>query len=118
MTYNFDEKDIIDQLIFLYDNNTDCIFEELINIIYSIILNNNINDIYEIINEYGGIDYIFNLYKLKYENTSILKIDKNNKLVDYNLLAFIGLYDTIYNKIINIINDNNIDYLCNEINKL
>ena len=53
------------------------------------------------------------LYENKYKYTSILDIDKENKLNNYNKVAFIGMFDYLFNKISSIIN---IDKLCDELN--
>jgi hypothetical protein len=120
MAYNYEESDIINEMIDLYDdtNKNDSInniYITLIEILYNLIIYNDSENILEIIETYGGFNYISMLYENKYKLSNILIIDKNNQLTNYNLFAFIGMFDYLYNKIINTIN---IDNLCGELSLL
>lgn len=122
MAYNYEESDIINEMIDLYDNTNkndslNNIYDNLTEILYNLIIYNDSENILEIIETYGGFNYISILYENKYKHqlSNILEIDKNDQLNNYNLIAFIGMLDYIYNKIINIIN---INELTNELSLL
>jgi hypothetical protein len=115
MNYNYDENDIINEMLDLNDINI--IYYNLQEIIYNLVIVNDSDNILEIIDEYGGFNDIYILYENKYKYTSLLDIDKENKLNNYNKIAFIGMFDYIFNKISSIINTkNNIDDLCDQLN--
>jgi hypothetical protein len=122
MAYNYEESDIINEMIDLYDdtNKNDSInniYNTLNEILYNLVIYNDSENILEIIQLYGGFDYILMLYEniYKYPLSNILEIDKNNKLNYNNLIAFIGMFHHLYNKIINLIN---INELCNDLSLL
>jgi hypothetical protein len=94
MEYNYEEKDIINELYNSYLDNKDFNYsEELKLLIFDIIRYNDDANINEIINKYGGIYDLILLYQNKYSEMSL------DNLNYYELLAFIGLYDYIYTKI-------------------
>jgi len=125
MNQNYDENDIINEMLQLYEplkkkESLLLIFNTLREVLYNLIHYNDIYNINEIIKNYGDYNNISILYFTKYKDTSIInfKIDFGENLNDYYLIAFIGMFDFIYNKIIEIIesskfNNNEIDDLCN-----
>jgi hypothetical protein len=120
MAYNYEEADIISEMIDIYDSKNkdssiNIIYNNLIEILYNLIIYNDSENILEIIETYGGFNYISMLYENKYKLSNILAIDKKNELTNYNLVAFIGMFDYLYNKIINTIN---IDDLCDGLSVL
>lgn len=92
MNYNFEENDIINEIYNSYLSKNDY-EKELKQLIYEIIIYNDESNIDELVRKYGGIYYLTNLYNSKY-----IFIDYPN-LPLINLLAYVGLYDYIYNKI-------------------
>ena len=92
MNYNYDENDIINEiyLSYLSNNNYE---KELKQLIYEIIIYNDKSNLDELIKKYGGVCYLTNLYHLRYKSIYY------PELPFYNLLAYIGLYDYIYNKL-------------------
>ena len=122
MAYNYEETDIINEMIDLYDdtNKNDSInniYNTLTEILYNLVIYNDSENILEIIELYGGFNYIFMLYEniYKYPLSNILEIDKSDQLNYNNLIAFIGMFHHLYTKIINIIN---INELTNELSLL
>jgi len=115
---NYDENEIINTLFASYKNNNNLqiIYNELLEIIYNIIINhsNSFEPYLDIINDNGGIYTVIHLFTTKYKHTDILKIDIYNRLQFYELLAFIALFDKIYNKIINNIHND----ICNIIENI
>jgi hypothetical protein len=92
MNYNFEETDIINEIYNSYLSNND--YEsELKQLIYEIIIYNDKSNIEELIQKYGGIYYLTNLYNSKYKSINYPDLPL------YDLLAYVGLYDYIYNKI-------------------
>jgi hypothetical protein len=122
MAYNYEETDIINEMIDLYDNTNkndsiNNIYNTLTEILYNLVIYNDSENILEIIELYGGFNYIFMLYETiyKYPLSNILEIDKSDQLNYNNLIAFIGMFHHLYTKIINLIN---IDELCNDLSIL
>jgi len=96
MTYNYDENDIVNTI---YDYYMDSKYDwksELKSVINELIIYNDEENIMEIIEVYGGIFAICQLYEMKYKNSNLF-IDI--QLNYYQTLAFIGLYNSIYEKI-------------------
>ncbi len=96
MTYNYDENDIVNTI---YDYYMDSKYDwksELKSVINELIIYNDEENIMEIIEVYGGIFTICQLYEMKYKNSNLF-IDI--QLNYYQTLAFIGLYNSIYEKI-------------------
>ncbi len=92
MNYNYDENDIINEIYLSYLSKND--YEtELKNIIYEIIIYNDESNLEELIQKYGGIYHLTNLYNNRYKSINYPNLPL------YNLLAYIGLYDYINNKI-------------------
>ena len=96
MNYNFDENDIIQEIYnsYLDKNNWQL---ELKEVLLEIVIYNNDENINEIIDLYGGSYHLCNLYNNKYKN--LININDTN-ISYYSLLAFIGLYNSIYDKIL------------------
>ena len=99
-------------------NNIQYMYDECLKIVYNVVIYNDfLENILDIINEYGGISIINDIYNKKYKNSTILEIDINNKLQFYELLAFIGIFDTVITKVLNniygkAIDNNDIDNIC------
>jgi len=92
---NFEEEEIINEIYNLYKlDNTIDINKELCLIIYDIVNYNDDDNIKEIINNYGGICVIMELYNNNYKNKF-----NNIELDLQELMAFIGIYNYIYYKI-------------------
>mgnify|MGYP003332785373 CR=1 FL=1 len=92
MNYNFEETDIINEIYNSYLSNND--YEtELKEVIYEIIIYNDESNLEELVQKYGGIYHLTNLYTTRYKGLDY------PELPFYNLLAYIGLYDYIYNQI-------------------
>jgi len=96
MNYNFDENDIIQEIYnsYLDKNNWQL---ELKEVLLEIVIYNDDENINEIIDLYGGSYHLCNLYNYKYKN--LININDTN-ISYYSLLAFIGLYNSIYDKIL------------------
>ena len=99
MNYNFEETDIINEIYNSYLNKNDY-KTELQNLIYEIIIYNDKSNIDELVNKYGGIYHLTNLFNVKYKSMNHLDLPY------IDLLAFIGLYDYIYNKVNEMIIEN------------
>lgn len=95
MSYNYEESDIIDVIYNSYLNNNNW-EKELKDLIFEIVIYNDDDNINEIINSYGGIFHLCNLYVSKYKMV-FNKIE--HKLSYYQLLAYIGIYNKIYTDI-------------------
>lgn len=120
---NYDEKDLIEYMLTSYQehNNIQYMYDECLKIVYNVVIYNDfLENIIDIINEYGGISKINELYNQKYKNSTILEIDIYNRLQFYELLAFIGIFDTVITKVLNniygkVIDNNDIDNICSSI---
>jgi len=121
MNYNYDEAEIIKEMFELYDINNKnesirIIYNNIREILYNLVIYNDVDNIMEIINEHGGIYQLTLLFENKYKNSDLLEIDISNSLNYYNLLAFIGLFDYLYTTILGVIEEleiESIDNLCN-----
>lgn len=110
MAYNYDETAIINEMFDLYDKDEKEksiaeIYSNLKEIVYNLIIYNDGDNILGLINDYGGIQEINGIYFTKYKDSNLLDVDKSNQLRDYNLLAFIGLFDYIYTIVIGVIEE-------------
>lgn len=117
---NYDEKDLIEYMLTSYQehNNIQYMYDECLKIVYNVVIYNDfLENILDIINEYGGVSIITDIYNKKYKNSTILEIDIYNRLQFYELLAFIGIFDTVITKVLNniygkVIDNNDIDNIC------
>ncbi len=99
MNYNYEEEDIIREVYESYIRKEE--YEDYMKkIVYEIIIYNDDSNINELINKYGGIEYLSYLYMTRYKTIDY------KELSYINLLAYIGLYDYVYNKVNEIIIEN------------
>jgi len=95
MAYNYDETDIANEIYNSYLENKHDWQHELLQVIGEIVIYNDDENINEIIQTYGGQYHICQLYERRYKNLNL-----NDENLSYNqFLAFIGLYNSIYEKI-------------------
>lgn len=99
MIYNYDESDIVNQIYDSYCENKHNWEHELLQVIYELVIYNDDENLNEIINNYGGIFILCDLYERKYKNTIINEKNLNY----YQFLAFIGLYHRIRERLIELI---------------
>jgi len=91
---NFNENDIIQEIYNSYLNNNNWQLE-LKDVLLELVIYNNDENINEIIDLYGGSYHLCYLYNYKYKN-----LINDINISYYSLLAFIGLYNYIYEKIL------------------
>lgn len=110
MAYNYNEAEILEEMFKLYDKNDkiysiDSIYNQLREILYSLVIYNDYDNIIEIIREYGGYEMITQIYNSKYINTTILEIDVEGKFNDHTFAAFIGMFDYLFSTILGVIEE-------------
>jgi len=94
---NYDETDIINTIYEYYLESKYDWKNELKSVINEMVVYNDEDNIMEIIHFYGGIFAICQLYERQYKNTDLF-IDM--ELNYYQTLAFIALYNSISEKIL------------------
>lgn len=94
---NYDETDIINTIYEYYLESKYDWKRELKSVISEMIVYNDEDNIMEIIKFYGGIFALCQLYERRYKNTDLF-IDI--ELSYYQTLAFIALYNSISEKIL------------------
>lgn len=127
MAYNYDESAIITEMFDLYDKDEREksiaeIYSHLKEIVYNLIIYNDGDNILGLINDYGGVEEINVIYFTKYKDSNLLDVDKSNQLRDYNLIAFVGLFDYIYTTVIGVIeefeSETSLENLCDMMSNL
>lgn len=94
---NYDETDIINTIYDYYLESKYDWKSELKSVINEMIIYNNEENIMEMIHYYGGIFILCQLYERRYKNTDLfIDIELNY----YQTLAFIALYNSISEKIL------------------